>query len=47
MYTSERRPVKRLAKLSWRAPGTGALCTAETDEPISGYRITAKTFLVI
>ena len=36
--------MKKLVKLSWRARGTGATCTAEIDQPISGYRITAKTF---
>ena len=34
--------MKRLAKLSWRARGTGAICTAEVDQPIRGYRINQK-----
>jgi len=29
--------VKRLAKLSWRARGSGGTCTAEVDLPIRGY----------
>jgi hypothetical protein len=35
--------VKKLARLSWRARGSGATCTAEVDLPISGYRINAKS----
>jgi hypothetical protein len=31
--------VKKLAKLSWRARGAGATCTAEVDLPIRGYRV--------
>jgi hypothetical protein len=37
-------PTKRLAKLSWRARGTGVICTAEVDKPIRGYRITQKNW---
>jgi hypothetical protein len=36
-------PVKKLPKLSWRARGTGATCTAEVDRPISGYKMGAKS----
>lgn len=36
--------IKRLSKLSWRARGTGALCTAEVDQPIRGYRISQKNW---
>jgi hypothetical protein len=31
--------VKKLAKLSWRARGSGATCTAEVDLPVRGYRV--------
>ena len=31
--------MKKLAKLSWRARGSGATCTAEVDLPIRGYRV--------
>jgi hypothetical protein len=35
--------MERLAKLSWRARGTGGgICTAEVDHPISGYRLNQK-----
>jgi hypothetical protein len=34
--------MKRLAKLSWRARGTGGTATAEVDQPIRGYRVTKK-----
>ena len=34
--------MKKLTKLSWRARGTGGTCTAEVDQPIHGYRVTAK-----
>jgi hypothetical protein len=36
--------MQRLAKLSWRARGTGATCTAEVDHPIRGYRINQKNW---
>ena len=35
--------MKKLAKLSWRARGSGVTCTAEVDHPISGYRVNPKT----
>ena len=35
--------MKKLAKLSWRARGSGATCTAEIDHPIRGYRVNPKT----
>lgn len=35
-------PVKKLAKLSWRARGSGGTCTAEVDHPIRGYRVNPK-----
>jgi hypothetical protein len=34
--------VKKLAKLSWRARGYAGTCFAEVDQPIRGYRVTAK-----
>ena len=36
--------MKKLAKLSWRARGTGAICTAEVDQPIRGYRIAQRNW---
>ncbi|HEY1652218.1 MAG TPA: hypothetical protein VGG09_10085 [Acidimicrobiales bacterium] len=35
--------MKKLAKLSWRARGTGGTCTAEVDEPIKGYKVNPKS----
>jgi hypothetical protein len=35
--------VKKLSKLSWRARGGGGTCTAEVDQAIRGYKISAKT----
>jgi hypothetical protein len=35
--------MKKLAKLSWRARGTGGTCTAEVDQPIAGYRVGTKS----
>jgi hypothetical protein len=29
--------VRKLAKLSWRARGSGGTCTAEVDQPLRGY----------
>ncbi len=34
--------MEQLAKLSWRARGTGATCVAEVNQPIQGFRVTAK-----
>ena len=34
--------MKRLAKLSWRARGSGGTCTAEVDHPIRGYRVNQR-----
>jgi|SRR5579862_629809 len=31
--------IKSLSKLSWRGRGTGAICTAEVDHPVRGYRV--------
>jgi hypothetical protein len=38
----KKRRVERLAKLTWRARGTGGTCTAEVDHPIRGYRINQR-----
>lgn len=35
--------MKRLAKLSWRARGSGGTCTAEVDRPIHGYRVNPRS----
>jgi hypothetical protein len=35
--------VKKLATLSWRARGSGSTCTAQVDQPIHGYKLSAKT----
>ena len=35
--------MKKLAKLSWRARGSGATCTAEVDHPIRGYKLDSRT----
>ena len=34
--------MEHLVKLSWRARGTGATCAAEVNQPIQGFRVTAK-----
>ncbi len=34
--------MKKMAKLSWRAHGSGGTCTAEVDHPIRGYRVNPK-----
>ena len=34
--------MKKLARLSWRARGSGATCTAEVDHPIRGYKVNPK-----
>jgi hypothetical protein len=34
--------MEHLMKLSWRARGTGATCTAEVNQPIHGFRVTGK-----
>jgi hypothetical protein len=34
--------MEHLTKLSWRARGTGAACTAHVNQPIQGFRVTAK-----
>ena len=34
--------MEHLVKLSWRARGTGASCAAEVNQPIQGFRVTAK-----
>ena len=31
--------MKTFKRLSWRARGSGATCTAEVDQPINGYRL--------
>ena len=31
--------MRKLARLSWRARGTGATCTAEVTQPIQGFRV--------
>jgi len=36
--------METLAKLSWRARGTGATCTAEVAQPIRGYRVNQKNW---
>ena len=36
--------MEQLAKLSWRARGGGATCTAEVDHPIRGYRVKKTSF---
>ena len=43
LFRAGRRSVKRLAKLSWRARGSGSTCTAEVDHPIRGYRVNPKS----
>jgi len=35
--------VESLAKLSWRARGSGGTCTAEVDHPIRGYRVNPRS----
>lgn len=35
--------MKRLAKLSWRARGSGGTCTAKVDHPIRGYRVNQRS----
>jgi hypothetical protein len=34
--------MKTLSRLSWRGRGTGALCTAEVDQPVRGFRVGQK-----
>lgn len=34
--------MKTLSKLSWRGRGTSAICTAEVDHPVRGYRVGPK-----
>jgi hypothetical protein len=34
--------MQHLTKLSWHARGTGGTCTAEVNQPIHGFRVTAK-----
>ncbi len=35
--------MQKLAKLSWRARGSGSTCTAEVDHPIRGYKINPRS----
>ena len=34
--------MERLQKLSWKARGTGAICTAEVRQPIRGFRVNQR-----
>jgi hypothetical protein len=36
--------VERLKKLSWRSRGAGAICTAEVNQPIRGFRVSQKSW---